>query len=146
MNPFNTHSFWILRFILIASSFLCLGLPSGLFSSDFRTQIFQEFLMSHASYVSCPSYTSQFGQPSSLPPCMHTYIHTYITLYYIGLLLIQCPVSVTLDCTSALYVRCGKLKLSSDGVTLVARSSNKAIVAPIVGSGGACVWRESGVR
>jgi hypothetical protein len=29
--------------------------------------------------------------------------------------------------------------------TLVTRNSNEAIVAPVVGPGGGCVWRESGV-
>jgi hypothetical protein len=28
--------------------------------------------------------------------------------------------------------------------TLVAKNANEAIVAPMVGSGGVCVWRESG--
>lgn len=50
---------------------------------------------------------------------------------------------VTLDCSRALLVR---LKLSSDGATLVARNANQAVVAPVVG-----VWRRlcmtlSGVR
>jgi hypothetical protein len=30
--------------------------------------------------------------------------------------------------------------------TLVARNANEAMVTPVVGSGGVCVWRESGVR
>jgi hypothetical protein len=30
--------------------------------------------------------------------------------------------------------------------TLVARNTNEAVVAPIMGSGGVCVWRESGIR
>jgi hypothetical protein len=30
--------------------------------------------------------------------------------------------------------------------TLVTRNTNEAMVAPTVGSGGACVWRESVVR
>jgi hypothetical protein len=30
--------------------------------------------------------------------------------------------------------------------TLAARNTNEAMVAPMVGSGGICVWRESGVR
>jgi hypothetical protein len=30
--------------------------------------------------------------------------------------------------------------------TLVARNTNEVMVAPVVGSGGVCVWRESGVR
>jgi hypothetical protein len=37
------------------------------------------------------------------------------------------------------------LKLSSDGGDLVARNANETIVAPVVGSGGVCVW-ECGVR
>jgi hypothetical protein len=31
-------------------------------------------------------------------------------------------------------------------VTLAARNVNEAMAAPMVGSGGVCVWRESGVR
>jgi hypothetical protein len=38
-----------------------------------------------------------------------------------------------------------KLKLSSDGGDLVARNANEAMVAPMVGSGGVCVWLESRV-
>jgi hypothetical protein len=30
--------------------------------------------------------------------------------------------------------------------TLVARNANEATVAPVVKSGGVCVWQESGVR
>jgi hypothetical protein len=30
--------------------------------------------------------------------------------------------------------------------TLVARNVNEAIVVPVLGSGGVCAWRESGVR
>jgi hypothetical protein len=30
--------------------------------------------------------------------------------------------------------------------TLVARSANEDMVGPMVGSGGVCLWRESGVR
>jgi hypothetical protein len=51
---------------------------------------------------------------------------------------------VTLDCTSAPFVRCGKkLKLSSDGGD---SGSNETIVAPMVGSEGIRVWRKSGVK
>jgi hypothetical protein len=38
------------------------------------------------------------------------------------------------------------LKLSSDGGDSGSKNANEAIVAPMVGSGGVCVWRESGVR
>jgi hypothetical protein len=31
-------------------------------------------------------------------------------------------------------------------VTLAARNVKKPVVAPMLGSGGVCVWRESGVR
>jgi hypothetical protein len=39
-----------------------------------------------------------------------------------------------------------KLKLIYDGGTLSARHSNEAMMEPMVGSGGVCVWRDSGVR
>jgi hypothetical protein len=55
--------------------------------------------------------------------------------------------SVTLDCTSAPFVRCGKKRNEILTVaTLIERNANEAMVAPVVGSGGVCVWRESGVR
>jgi hypothetical protein len=38
-----------------------------------------------------------------------------------------------------------RLKLSSEGGVVVT-NANEAIVAPMVGSGGDCVWRECGVR
>jgi hypothetical protein len=39
-----------------------------------------------------------------------------------------------------------KLKLSSQGPTLVARNVNEAMVAPMMVSGGVCIWRESGIK
>jgi hypothetical protein len=56
--------------------------------------------------------------------------------------------SVKLDCTTAQFVQRGKkieIKVLTVA-TLVARNANEAMVALMVGSGGVCVWRESGVR
>jgi hypothetical protein len=54
---------------------------------------------------------------------------------------------VTLDCTNAPFVRCGKNLNSVLAVAiLVATNANEAMVAPMVGSGGVFDWRESGVR
>jgi hypothetical protein len=51
-----------------------------------------------------------------------------------------------LDCTSAPFVRWGKKsRLILSLATLVARNANTAMVAPMVGSGGVCIWREYGV-
>jgi hypothetical protein len=50
-----------------------------------------------------------------------------------------------LDWTNAPFVRLGKkFKLKSVS-TLVAKNGNEAIVAPVLGSGGVCVLRTSGV-
>jgi hypothetical protein len=54
--------------------------------------------------------------------------------------------SVSLDSTSAPFARCEKKNKFLTVATLVARNANKAMVAPVVGSGGVCVWRESGDR
>jgi hypothetical protein len=55
--------------------------------------------------------------------------------------------SVTLGCTSAPFVRCGEnWNYFLTMATAVVRNAKEAMVAPMVGSGGVCVWRESGVR
>jgi hypothetical protein len=55
--------------------------------------------------------------------------------------------SVTLDCTNAPFMQCGK---NFDQVltvaTLVARNANEVMVVLMVGSGRVCVWWEFGDR
>jgi hypothetical protein len=51
----------------------------------------------------------------------------------------------TLGYTSTLFVRCGKNEIMTVA-TLVARNSDEFVVARMVGSGGVCIYRESGVR
>jgi hypothetical protein len=53
-----------LRSILIFSTHLRLGLPSGLFPSSFTTNILYAFLFPHSWYMPCPSH----------PPWLHHYV------------------------------------------------------------------------
>jgi hypothetical protein len=53
--------------------------------------------------------------------------------------------SVMLDCMSAPFVPCRRNRNQILTVaTTVARNANETIVTPMVGSGGVCVWQESG--
>jgi hypothetical protein len=53
MNPVLTSSSFSVIFILIVSSLIRLGLPTGLFPSDFPARILNA-LLSHACYNPCP--------------------------------------------------------------------------------------------
>jgi hypothetical protein len=44
MNPFHTTPYFFSKFLLIVSSYLCLGPSSGLFPSGFPTKILYAFL------------------------------------------------------------------------------------------------------
>jgi hypothetical protein len=102
-----------------------------------------------------PDYTAlqPRRQPSSYSPPWEP--QTLLTnLWYEGE---RFPISVSTpniiaDARHAWLYECAvmrkKFKLSSDGRELVARNSNEAMVALIVGSGRVCVWQESesGVR
>jgi hypothetical protein len=54
--PYSTS----LRSILISSSHLCLGLPSGLPPSGFPTKTLHALLCSHACYMPCPFHPPWF--------------------------------------------------------------------------------------
>jgi hypothetical protein len=87
-----------LRSILILPSNLCLGLPSGLSSSDFLTKILYAFFFPHACYMPHSSHPSWFGNPNNT-----TYLvwsTNYETPHYavisnVLLLILQTPVNST---------------------------------------------------
>jgi hypothetical protein len=54
--------------------------------------------------------------------------------------------SMTLDCTSALFLLCRNIEINFDGSDCVIKNANEPMVLPAVGSGGVCVWHEYGVR
>jgi hypothetical protein len=54
------------RSILILSFNVCLGIPSGLFSSDFPTKILCALLCSYACYMPYPSRPPLFDHPNSI--------------------------------------------------------------------------------
>jgi hypothetical protein len=60
INPVHTTPCY-LRSILILSSHLRLGLPSGLFPSGFPTKILYQFLFAHACYMLRPSQPPWLG-------------------------------------------------------------------------------------
>jgi len=51
---------------LLLSSHLCLGLPSGLFPSEFPTKIPCTPLFSHTRYMPRPSHSSRFDHPNHI--------------------------------------------------------------------------------
>jgi phosphotransferase system IIB component len=57
----------------------------------------------------------------------------------------QCPSRLTVQVRLSYYAETIEIKFLTVA-TLVGRNANKAMVAPMVGSGGVCVWRESGFR
>ena len=67
INPFHVphHTSW--RFILILSSHLRLGLPSGLFPSGFPTKsLYTPLLSPHTCYMPRPSQSSRFYHPNNI--------------------------------------------------------------------------------
>jgi hypothetical protein len=55
-----------LRSILISSSHLCLGLPSGLLPSGFPTKTLYTFLSSHACHMSRPPHSPWLDLPNDI--------------------------------------------------------------------------------
>jgi hypothetical protein len=55
----------LLRYTVILSSHLSLGLPSSLFPSGFATKYCTHFHLSHVCYMFSPSYLSWFDRPTS---------------------------------------------------------------------------------
>jgi hypothetical protein len=56
INPVHIPITYLKKTILILSSHLRLGLPSGLFTSGFRLILLCKSLLSHASFMPRPSY------------------------------------------------------------------------------------------
>jgi len=66
INPIHTSIPISLRSILILSSRLNLGLPSGLFPSDFPTKILYRFYIPHECYIPPQSDPPWFGHPNNI--------------------------------------------------------------------------------
>ena len=67
LNPVHAPHPFSWRSILILSSHLCLGLPSGLFPSGFPTKILYTPLLSpHTCYIPHPRHFSRFDHPNKI--------------------------------------------------------------------------------
>jgi hypothetical protein len=81
------------RYILILSSHLSLGLPSGHFPLAFPTRTLYAFLFTHACYIPCPSHPPRLD--NSNYPCRTIQvmklliIHSSPTSYYVIPLSVQ---------------------------------------------------------
>ena len=66
LDPIHTpnHTSW--RSILILSSHLRLGLPSGFIPSGFPTNTLYRLLLSNTRYMPCPSHSSRFYHPNNI--------------------------------------------------------------------------------
>ena len=54
------------RSILILSTHLCLGLPSGIFPSGFPTKTLYTPLLTHTRHMPSPSHSSRFYHPHNI--------------------------------------------------------------------------------
>ena len=69
------------RSILILSTHLCLGLPSGLFPSGFSSKTLYPPLLTHTRQMPSPSHSSRFYQPHNIEKWQKLY--KYFLNYYL---------------------------------------------------------------
>jgi len=66
IDPVHAPTFYFLRSILILSSHLRLGLPSGLFPSGFTTKTLYTSSLHHTCYMPRRSHSSRFDHPNNV--------------------------------------------------------------------------------
>jgi hypothetical protein len=110
-------------------------------------------LVVHISYLMALIFQKFVSRDKDSLSCSSVYNHfTSIHILLLLLLLKLSTNNIIANIRHAWLYECAvcamrkKLKLSSEDGDSGRKKSKEAMVAPMVGSGGVCVWRESGVR